>query len=55
MSDDMYPLTVTASPCEHSMKVTSRKEQEAFEASHREDCGADEFSETVDHNPMYGR
>jgi len=53
MSDDIYPLTVTAS-CGHAMAVRSKEEQEEFEADHRERCNADDqFVEQVDNNPMY--
>lgn len=52
MSDDFYPLTVQAFPCGHSMPVTSKEQEEAFEADHRERCGADEFSQQVDNKAL---
>jgi hypothetical protein len=52
MSDDFFPLTVTASPCGHSMRVESKQQEEAFEKSHRERCGADDFTEQVDNKRL---
>jgi hypothetical protein len=47
MNSHFYPLTVHAS-CGHSMSVTSKEQQDAFEKDHRERCGATEFPEQVD-------
>ena len=47
MNNHFYPLTVHAS-CDHSMVVTSKEQQDAFEEDHRERCDATEFSEQVD-------
>jgi hypothetical protein len=55
MSDDLYPLTVTAFPCGHSMLVTSKQEQADFEKDHRDRCNAEDFNEQVSSNKLYGR
>lgn len=52
MGDDLYPLTVTAVPCGHFMKVVSKQQQEAFEEDHRKRCGAEDFTEQVDNKRL---
>lgn len=37
------------------MTIVSKAQQDAFEADHRERCGADEFNEEAENNCFYDR
>jgi hypothetical protein len=46
---NFYPMTVTASPCGHTMLCRSQEQRDGFEESHCEDpCAATEFIEQWD-------